>query len=426
MSEQDAKLDEFAESDHPISDDTHRVGDRIKIIKGTKPDEVMKEPVDGAEKYLVVGTFTGEEKKYAVDDGAPRGKPEDVIMIMDGSKSGRVYPGGHGILGSTMASIRPDGINPTFLYFFLERAFNRINSATKGSAVPHTDKDFVRSLKYKITSLDEQRKIASVLYTVDQAVQNTKKVIEQTKRLRTGIVQSIFRSGHKTHESYQKTGSGEYSEMWDLVKFEDLIEDTRYGTDNKSNTEGKGYPTLRIPNVVEKRVTTDDLKHTPLDDDEFERLRLEDDDILVIRTNGNPNYVGRCATFTERTDSLVFASYLIRIRVDESRIRPAFVREFLNSQRGQNDMSGWVRSSAGNYNLTVAAIEKFDVPVPSLDEQEAIIKKIDSVEGLVQMNYQHLGQLQRLKQGLMQDLLSGEVRTYNKGIELVDDVFQHG
>jgi type I restriction enzyme S subunit len=89
-------------------------------------------------------------------------------------------------------------------------------------------------------------------------------------------------------------------------------------------------------------------------------------------------------------------------------------------------MSGWVRSSAGNYNLSVGAIEKFDVPVPSLDEQDAIIEKIGSVEETIRANDQHLDRLQRLKRGLMQDLLSGEVRTHHKDIEPVDDVLQHG
>jgi type I restriction enzyme S subunit len=229
------------------------------------------------------------------------------------------------------------------------------------------------------------------------------------------VVQTVFRRGVRDHSSFIKTGSGEYPDQWDLVKFEDLIEDTRYGTDNKSNTNGEGYPTLRIPNVVKKRITT-----------ELERLRLEDDDLLVVRTNGNPNYVGRCATFSERDKPFVFASYLIRIRVDESRVRPAYVREFLNSQRGRSEMSGWVRSSAGNYNLSVGAINKFDVPVPSLEEQDEIIEKIDHVEETIRVNDQQYERLKRLKQGLIQDLLSGQIQTTNRNISVLPEVKNNG
>ncbi len=284
----------------------------------------------------------------------------------------------------------------------------------------------MEKLRLPTPSLSEQQKIATILYTIDRAIEKTEQIIEQVDKLKSGVVQQVFTEGTRDHETYQNTKSGKAPEEWELTRFEEVITDTRYGTNTKSNTESDGYPTLRIPNIVNKRVTVDDLKHTPLSEDEIERLKLADGDILVIRTNGNPDYVGRCATFDERDEPFVFASYLIRVRVDKSRVRPAYVREFLNSRRGRSEMAGWIRSSAGNYNLSVGAMEKFQIPIPSLEEQDEMVEKITEVGRTIQTNQQYCNELQRLKRGLMQDLLSGTVRTTDTNIEVPDEIAQHG
>ncbi|MCF2206379.1 restriction endonuclease subunit S [Halobacterium salinarum] len=323
-----------------------------------------------------------------------------------------------------------DGLNLEFYlqYFNSDSFINRPRLSTSSTTNSHQriKSNLFDKVRLPIPPLSEQRKIASVLYNVDQAIQKTEEIIEQTQQIKTAVVQQAFTEGVFHHDEYVDTKSGRTPANWELVKFESMIEDTRYGTNSKSNTDGDGYPTLRIPNVVEKRVTLEDLKHTPLDDDELERLELEENDILVLRTNGNPDYVGRCATFSEQDEPFVFASYLIRVRVDESRVRPEYIKEFLNSRRGRSEMAGWIRSSAGNYNLSVGAMEKFQVPIPSVEEQDMIVEKIGAAEQAIETNRQYRDKLQRLKQGLMQDLLSGEVRTTDVDIPVHDAVAQHG
>jgi len=145
----------------------------------------------------------------------------------------------------------------------------------------------------------------------------------------------------------------------------------------------------------------------------------------VVRTNGNPDYVGQCVTFPGMDEDYVYASYLIRIRVDTDRVLPAYVREFLNSTRGRSEMSGWIRSSAGNYNLSVGAMEKFHIPVPPLEEQAEIVEKIEAIEQETEENRAYIDEMKRLKRGLMQDLLTGDVRTAGKEIDIPDEVENH-
>lgn len=319
-----------------------------------------------------------------------------------------------------------DIVNAEFLHQMMQYEKPRLYSLRAGSGQQNIRQGIIRKFEIEVPTLPEQRKIATVLYTVDRAIEKTEEVIEQAKTIKFGVIQDLFREGVQEHDSFTETKSGKVPSGWEIARLEELIEDTRYGTDTKSNTNGDGYPTLRIPNIVDKRITVDDLKYTPLDDKELDRLKLQESDILVIRTNGNPDYVGRCATFSEREEPFVFASYLIRIRVDESTVRPEYVREFLNSPRGRSEMAGWIRSSAGNYNLSVGAMEKFQVPIPSLEEQDEIVEKIEAVKRTIEVNRHYRGRLDRLKRGLMQDLLSGTVRTNGTNIEVPEEITQHG
>jgi type I restriction enzyme S subunit len=362
-------------------------------------------------------------------------KRGDVVLNSTGQGTlgrAQVYPDDkRRAIDSHVTLLRTDEeLNPYFHRYFFESHLGQallysmcVNGSTGQIELSKTRLDL---LPIPLPPLSEQRKIASVLYNVDQAIHRTEEIIEQAKRVKSGVVQHVFSEGVEEHAAYTETKSGKLPADWEIVHFEELIDETRYGTDTKSNTDGYGFPTLRIPNVVTKRITLDDLKYTPLDDDERERLALEEDDILVVRTNGNPDYVGRCVTFSERDEEYVFASYLIRIRVDESQVRPSYIREFLNSSRGRSEMSGWIRSSAGNYNLSVGAIEKFQIPVPTLEEQDKIVEKIERAEQAIEINRQHRNRLQRFKQGLMQDLLSGTVRTTDATIDVSEGINQHG
>ncbi|WP_254767565.1 restriction endonuclease subunit S [Salinilacihabitans rarus] len=379
-------------------------------------------------RYLDEEVASEWKEKYFPEGG-------DVILNSTGQGTlgrAQVYPGDiRRAIDSHVTLLRTnEELNPYFHRYFLESRLGQallysmcVNGSTGQIELSKTRLDL---LPVPLPPLEEQRKIAAVLHHVDRAIRHAEKVIEKSATVRRGVTRNLLSEGVAEHDSFSETKSGQIPESWDTVRFEEIIEDTRYGTDTKSNTDGRGYPTLRIPNVVDKRLTFDDLKHTELGDDELERLKLSEGDILVIRTNGNPDYVGQCVTFSEQDEPFVFASYLIRIRVDESRVRPKYVREFLNSKRGRSEMAGWIRSSAGNYNLSVGAMEKFQIPVPSLSEQDEIVARIEDAEQTIESNRRYRDKLKRLKQGLMQDLLSGTVRTTDTNIEVPEEITQHG
>jgi len=445
MSEQESTLDEFVETGSEIDSNESQelfglgkipadweikpLSESAQIIPGNSPpSSTYNEKKDGLPFFQGNSNFGHFHPKADTWCSDPRKEAEinDVLMSIRAPVGDLNIADTHCCIGRGLAALRPNDLNGLYLYYNLGERKVWLSRLATGSTFKAVSKTDLQLFDVPIPSLPEQRKIATILYTVDQAIEKTEEIIEQAETLKSGIIQHVFEEGVDQHTSYFETKSGKIPADWKIEPFKNIIEDTRYGTDTKSNINRDGYPTLRIPNVVNKRITLTDLKHTPLDDSELERLKLEDDDILVIRTNGNPDYVGRCATFSERDEPFVFASYLIRIRIDESLVRPKYVRDFLNSRRGRSEMAGWIRSSAGNYNLSVGAIEKFQIPIPPLEEQDMIIEQIEDAEEIIDNNRRYRDRLQRLKQGLMQDLLSGTVRTTDTNITVPDEVAQHG
>jgi type I restriction enzyme S subunit len=156
---------------------------------------------------------------------------------------------------------------------------------------------------------------------------------------------------------------------WPLKHLGDeQLADFRYGTSAKCHTEVNGLPVLRIPNVLHGDINLLDLKHADLQDAEIQRLVLLSNDILFVRTNGNREYVGRCAVF-DLQDQYLFASYLIRARLDVSRLNPWFLTSFLRSDWGRKVLSPLIRTTAGQSNISVDGLKRILLPVPPVEVQ---------------------------------------------------------
>lgn len=115
-----------------------------------------------------------------------------------------------------------------------------------------------------------------------------------------------------------------------------VIKSIQYGTSKSLNDEKIGFPTLRLNefdgffiNEAEKYCSLINLKV-------FESLKLEAGDVLVCRTNGNPNLVGRAAIVLDETN-LAYASYLFRIKTND-KISPQSLLVYLNSKYGRSEV----------------------------------------------------------------------------------------
>ncbi len=125
-----------------------------KFEKGKNPDEVLDEMKDEAEIYINMQTITGKGLSYAVPQrNSVHCNVGDIIMLMDGSRSGLVFRSNkNGIVGSTMSVIRTDESLKNYVYEYLEAMNEAIIFNNTGSAIPHANKDYINRMLVYIPS----------------------------------------------------------------------------------------------------------------------------------------------------------------------------------------------------------------------------------------------------------------------------------
>jgi len=121
----------------------------IRFVKGKKPKIILKEKSDKLSKYLTINVLSGKEYLYAQPKGVILTEKENILIVMDGASSGKIYFGVNGIVASTIAKVKilNNNFSTEYIYHFLKYHENEINNHTSGSAIPHTDKNFVLSLR---------------------------------------------------------------------------------------------------------------------------------------------------------------------------------------------------------------------------------------------------------------------------------------
>jgi len=315
-----------------------------------------------------------------------------------------------------------DKLNTWYLLYRMLHEAPYLESLGAGSTFSEISKRVVEKVDIPVPSLPEQRKIASVLYAVDQAIQKTEEIIEQAYRVKRGLVQDLFHGKDKVYEDYKSTPVGEVPSHWSVTNIGAVVEMAQYGISESMSEDGM-YPIFRMNNIENGYMVGEPMKYIDLDNREFEKYRVEKRDILFNRTN-SLELVGKTGIF-ELEGDYVFASYLVRLRANEE-VDPYYLNFYMNSFEGQNRMMDFATKGVSQANINANSIQQVKLPLPPKDEQQDIAAKIRAFDQEIGHHNEYAAQLKDLKKGLMQDLLTGEVRTADRAIKVLEEVQAHG
>jgi type I restriction enzyme S subunit len=247
----------------------------------------------------------------------------------------------------------------------------------QGSTFAAIGRAEIASLRIPLPLLHEQRRIVDLLSRAEGILRLRREAQAKAQAIIPALFLDLFGDPATNPEG------------WDGAPLRDLVEEFRYGTSNKSGATG--LPALRIPNVVGNRLDPDAMKLVAVTEAEAGRLRLRAGDLLFVRTNGNPDYVGRSAVFEPEVMSCagfdaancIYASYLIRARLKPDAIRPTFLQSFLSSHEGRKRLRERARTSAGQYNINTEGLGSIHIPLPSLDLQQRFEQQGRAVQSIL-------------------------------------------
>jgi len=199
------------------------------------------------------------------------------------------------------------------------------------------------------------------------------------------------RAGPQAIKKGRRNGEREVSNLradtplpmgWRWTNIDGIALSMRYGTSTKCEYAASGVPVLRIPNVSGGFVTLDDIKFGPLTEGEIRDLALNTGDLLMIRSNGSLDIVGRSAVVTPQANGMAFAGYLVRLRLSLANIKPEYVWLALNSTDVRDQIERPIRSAVGLKNVNLTEFGALAFPLPPVAEQHRIVAKVDALMAL--------------------------------------------
>ena len=162
------------------------------------------------------------------------------------------------------------------------------------------------------------------------------------------------------------------------------------------------------------RIDLNDLKHAKEANTANGAGALDTGDLLIIRTNGSRDLIGRSAVIRERFETPhYYASYLIRYRLVPKLSLLSWVRATWNSPSYRNRIEALAATTAGQYNISISKLNSFIVPLPPETEMIRIADEVDRrlsiLEELeVQVN-EDLSRSDRLRQAILTRAFKGKL-----------------
>ena len=179
-------------------------------------------------------------------------------------------------------------------------------------------------------------------------------------------------------------GPYELPEGWRWIRLGDVVISTQYGISKSMNTESKGVPIIRMNNITnDGRLDLSDIKYVAIDEKTSKKYFLEKGDLLFNRTNSR-ELVGKTTVF-DREEKYVFASYIIRVKLNQDIVCPKFVSYFLNSKEGKDILFNIARPAIQMANINAEEFCSIKIPIPfknnkpNLEEQKRIVAKIEEL-----------------------------------------------
>jgi len=277
----------------------------------------------------------------------------------------------------------------------------------------------MKSIQIPLPDIPTQQRIANFLdqktAEIAEAIAKKQRLIDLLKEQKTILINQAVTKGLNPDVPLHDSGVewiGEMPEHWGVKKLKYVAGDFMYGTSVDCNKEESGTPVLRIPNISKGLLALDSLKFTKLSKHEEKRYLLKDDDILIVRTNGNPQLVGRCALIRDAGKCL-FASYLIKV-VPKKNIDPTFLSIAMSSESVQSYLTHSARTSAGNYNLNTQSLGDAYLAYPPSEEQQRIVEQVgeiqDIFESLLERVRKEITLLTEYKASVVSHAVTGKIK----------------
>ena len=297
--------------------------------------------------------------------------------------------------------ILPDKVkcHPSFLYYALLNV--KIKSRGYNRHYP-----ILREKKIPLPPLEEQQQIATVLSTIQRAIEHQDKIIETTRKLKKSLMHKLFTEGLNGEEQ-KETEIGRVPKSWDVVRLGEAVDFTK-----KPRTlnllEFKKIPFIPMEMIpIEKLYINDYLLKSP--NEITSGVYCEKGDILLAKIT--PSFEnGKQGIVKNILHDFAFATTEVYPLKPRNTLDKLFLFYFLIKSDVRDAIAGKMQGTTGRKRVPKEAVENSLIPLPSLEEQQQIAHILSTVDKKIEIEKRRKTTFKELFKTMLHKLMSGEMR----------------
>jgi type I restriction enzyme S subunit len=356
-------------------------------------------------KYIVNAEKKLTKKGIDVCRKIPSGS---ILFTCIGSTIGKIAISGKELATNQQINAVIPNKNETkeFIYYALLKLSPKIKILASEQAVPIVNKTEFSAYQIPFPSLPEQKKIAEILSVWDWAIEQTENLIKAKQKLKKGLMQQLlcgkarFKEFFKSNKTI-KTKFGELPEDWRYIKISEIAKEVK-----KKNTKANQIKVLsctKYNGLVDsleyfgKRVFSDDTSNYKV---------VKRGQFAYATNHIEEGSIGYLDFIDECLVSPMYTVFEVSPNVSSPFLFKLFKTELYRHIFEINTSASVDRRGS----LRWKQFSHIHVPLPSLDEQMKINQCIESCNQEIEMLRTKKAALREQKKGLMQKLLTGQIR----------------
>lgn len=321
-----------------------------------------------------------------------------------------------------------EDVNSRYILYQLstKSAFDWARRTAAGTRMPRTSWGFLKDFQFNIPPIQDQRRIATVLMTVDDLIENSELIAEKYEKIKREYIRKAISGGISTEQTTEnRIGPKrvEIPQSWiikQIGEFTDIKNGNRIVKGHEYADQETGYPFIRISDMKEGTVDTSELKYLkPETAEEMDRGIISSDDVYITVTGS----VGEAGTIPEELDGARFTDNAAKLH-NLKGVQKEYLKIYLRSKFGRDEVRRFTVGST-QPKLSMYRVKRMEVIIPPTDKQNEIIETVNSIDESSRLNKQYCQRLSRIKSGLMQDLLENN-RHIPSEIDAISEVEQYG
>ena len=394
------RLDEYCVR---VTDGTHnspkRTNEGVRLVTSKN---LKRGKLDFSSAYLISHTdFAEIEKRSKVDVG-------DVLFGMIGTIGNPVmvkdFSTPFAIKNVALFKFKGDLTKARWLQFYLDSNEFKlcVERSQTGNAQSFLGLGFLRETLLPVPPLQEQKKIASILTSVDEVIETTQKQIDKLQDLKKATMNELLTKGIG-HTEFKDSELGKIPKSWEVVELGNSVKKPIcYGIVQVGDFDSNGVKVIAIKYLG--KINASHLHRSKKTiEEKYKRSRVISGDLLI-------SIKGTIGRIDIVPDDFVgnISRDIARISLSSDHI-PDIIQAYLESSVGKTNIAqttvGTTRAE-----LSIGRLVELKIPKIPLNEQVIIKQIYDSFNIEIATKFKKLSQTQSLKKSLMQDLLTGKVR----------------